>query len=95
MTGPGHNSISAQHLEQFVKRIERLKEERAALTEDERQVFAEAKGAGFDTKIMREVIRLRAMDPSDLAERKAMIELYMEALGVGEQLTGGSHEVEN
>lgn len=82
MTGPGHNSISAQHLESFVRRIERLKEEKAALTEDERQVFAEAKGAGFDTKIMREVIRLRAMDPSDLAERKAMIELYMEALGV-------------
>lgn len=82
MTGVGHNSISAQALESFVRRIERLKEERAALAEDERQVFSEAKGQGFDTKIMREVIRLRAMDPSDLAERKAMIELYMEALGV-------------
>ena len=68
--GEGHNSrdISAEHLESFVKRIERLKEERAA-------------GAGFDTKIMREVIKLRAMDPSDVAERKALIDVYLEALG--------------
>jgi uncharacterized protein (UPF0335 family) len=81
MTGTGHNSISAQALDGYVKRIERLKEERAALAEDERQVFTEAKSLGFDPKIMREVIKLRAMDPSDLAERKAMIELYMDALG--------------
>lgn len=82
MTGIGHNSISAPHLESFVKRIERLKEERAALAVDEREVFSEAKAAGFDTKIMREVIRLRAMDPSDLAERRALVDVYMEALGV-------------
>lgn len=80
--GPGHNSISAQALEGYVKRIERLKEERAALAEDEKQVFSEAKGNGFDVKIMREVIRLRAMDPSDVAERRALVDLYMEALGV-------------
>jgi len=45
-------------------------------------VFSEAKGAGFDTKIKREVIRLRAMDPSDLAERRSLVELYMKAVGV-------------
>ena len=84
MNDIGHNSrgISAQHLEQFVKRIERLNEERAALNADVREVYAEAKGNGFDTKTMREVIRLRAMDPSDMAERRAMIDLYLEALGV-------------
>lgn len=76
----GHNSISAQHLESFIKRIERLKEEKAALTVDEREVFREAQSAGFDTKTMREVIKLRALDPSEVAERKAMLELYMEVL---------------
>ncbi len=81
MTGPGHNSISAQALEQFVKRVERLQEDKAAIAEDIKSVFTEAKGAGFDVKIMREVIRLRAMDPSDLAERRALIDVYMEALG--------------
>jgi len=81
MTGAGHNSISAKALEGYVKRIERLQEDRAGVNEDIKSVFGEAKGNGFDVKIMREVIRLRAMDPSDLAERKAMIDLYMEALG--------------
>ena len=81
MTGLGHNSVSAERLTSFVQRIERLKEERAALVADEKAVFDEAKGAGFDTKIMREVIKLRAMDPSDMIERRAMIDVYLEALG--------------
>ncbi len=81
MTGPGHNSISAQALESFIKRVERLQEEKAALGEDIKEVFSEAKGAGFDPKIMREVIKIRAADPSELAERRALIEVYLEALG--------------
>ena len=81
MSEIGHNSVSAEALESFVKRIERLKEERAALAEDERSVFSEAKSAGFDPKIMREVIKIRAADPSDLAERKGLIDVYLHALG--------------
>lgn len=79
----GHNSISAQALENYVKRIERLNEEKAALGVDISEVFKEAKGAGFDPKIMRQVIRIRAEDPSDRAEREALVEVYLRALGNG------------
>ena len=77
----GHNSISAQRLTQFVTRIERLHEDRAAINADIKEIFKEASAAGFDAKIMREVIRLRAMDPSDMIERRALIDVYLEALG--------------
>lgn len=83
MSEVGHNSISAERLESYVKRIERLKEERAALGVDEREVFKEAASAGFDPKIMRQVIRIRAEDPSDRAEREALVEVYLRALGNG------------
>ncbi len=83
-TGIGHNSgdrsISAEHLTSFVKRIERLNEEKAALGVDIREVYAEAKSAGFEPKIMRKVIAERARDPSDVAEEKALIEVYMRAM---------------
>ncbi len=88
MSEIGHNSgatndqgISAQRLTSFIQRIERLQEDKVAIATDIKEVFSEAKSSGFDTKIMREVIRLRAMDPSDLAERRSLVELYMEAVG--------------
>ncbi len=62
--------------------IERLEEEKKALADDIREVYSEAKGTGFDTKIMRQVIRLRKMENADRQEQEAMLDLYLSALGM-------------
>lgn len=74
--------ISGDRLKSFVERIERLEEERRVLTADIREVFSEAKGTGFDTRIMRRVIRLRKMDKDDLDEQGALLDIYLKALGM-------------
>jgi uncharacterized protein (UPF0335 family) len=68
-------------LKSYVQRIERLEEERKALGEDIREVYAEAKTAGFDIKAMRVVVRLRKQDADERKEHEALVELYREALG--------------
>ena len=78
----GAPAVNAAHLRSFVERIERLEEEKAALTADIREVYAEAKGQGFDTKIMRQVVRLRKLDRADRQEQEAMLDLYLSALGM-------------
>jgi uncharacterized protein (UPF0335 family) len=67
-------------LKSYINRIERLNEEREALSADIREVFAEAKGTGFDTKIMRQVIRLRKLDKADYQEQEAVLDLYLTAM---------------
>lgn len=67
-------------LKSFINRIERLNEERDALCADIREVFSEAKGQGFDTKIMRQVIRLRKLDKADYQEQAAILDLYLTAM---------------
>lgn len=62
--------------------IERLEEERTALTADIREVYGEAKGNGFDTKILRQVVRLRKLDRADRQEGEAVLDLYLSALGM-------------
>lgn len=74
--------VAVERLRSFVERIERLEEERAALGADIREVYAEAKGNGFDTKVMRQVIKLRKMDASDRQEQDHLLELYKRALGL-------------
>jgi uncharacterized protein (UPF0335 family) len=74
--------IAAERLKSFVERIERLEEEKTALAADIREVFSEAKGAGFDVKTMRQIIRLRRMDQSDREEQEALLDLYRRALDV-------------
>jgi uncharacterized protein (UPF0335 family) len=74
--------IAGDRLKSFVERIERLEEERRALSNDIKEVYAEAKGTGFDVKIMRQVIRLRRMDKDDLDEQDALIDVYKRALGM-------------
>ncbi|MBP2292138.1 MULTISPECIES: DUF2312 domain-containing protein [Azospirillum] len=74
--------IAADRLRSFVERIERLEEEKRGLQEDVKEVYAEAKGTGFDTKIIRQIIRLRKMDKADRQEQEAILELYKEALGM-------------
>ncbi len=80
--GGDTGGIAAAKLRSFVERIERLETEKADLGADIREVYAEAKGNGFDTKIMRQVIRLRKMDKADFQENQAMLELYLSATGM-------------
>ena len=72
--------FAKEHLKSFIDRIERLNEEREALTADIREVYAEAKGTGFDTKIMRQVVRMRKLDKADFQEQEAILDLYLTAM---------------
>ncbi len=76
------SGFAKEHLKSFIERIERLEEEKAALAADIREVYSEAKGTGFDTKIMRQVVRLRRLDTADRQEQDAILDLYMSALGM-------------
>jgi len=76
------SGFAAGQLKSLVERIERLEEEKAALTADIREVYSEAKGVGFDTKIMRQVVRMRRLDRAERQEQEAVLDLYMSALGM-------------
>ena len=75
-------SFAQGQLRSLVERIERLEEEKKATMADIKEVYAEAKGHGFDTKILRKVISLRKRESHELAEEEAILELYMQALGM-------------
>lgn len=77
----GDNSNDPR-LKAFIERIERLNEEKAELSADITEVFKEAKSAGYDAKVMREVIKLRKMKPNDRAEREALLDNYKAAIGM-------------
>ena len=68
-------------LKSFIERIERLEEDKAAVGIDLKEVYAEAKGEGFDTKIMRKVVRLRKQDKAQRLEEEALLDLYVSAIG--------------
>ena len=72
--------VAGERLRSFVERIERLEEEKVALSADIREVYAEAKGAGFDIRVMRQLIRLRKMDKDDRSEMEAILDVYERAL---------------
>ena len=74
--------LAVERLRSFIERIERLEEERAGIAGDIREVYSEAKGAGFDTKIMRQVVRLRKMDDHDRQEQDMVLDTYLHALGM-------------
>lgn len=74
--------IAADRLRSFVERIERLEEEKAALAADIREVYSEAKGTGYDVKILRQIVRLRKMDVSDRQEQEEILDVYKRALGM-------------
>ncbi len=76
--------IGAEQLRSYIERIERLEEEKAALAADIREVYAEAKGNGFETKVMRQVVKLRKMDSADREEQEELLDLYKRALGLAE-----------
>ncbi len=78
----GSGTVASGQLKSLIERIERLEEEKKAIADDIRDVFAEAKGQGFDTKIMRQVIRLRKKDTAERQEEEALLDLYLHALGM-------------
>jgi uncharacterized protein (UPF0335 family) len=78
---PESVDVDGGHLRAFIERIERLEEEKRATMEDIKEVYAEAKGNGFDVKIMRKVISLRRMDRDKRVEEETVLELYLQALG--------------
>lgn len=75
-------SVAAGQLRSFIERIERLEEEKKTISDDIKDVYAECKGAGFDTKAVRVIIRLRKKEENERKEEEAMIELYRDALGI-------------
>ena len=80
--------LSAEHLKQFIERIERLEEEKKTIAEDIKEVFAEAKGTGFDAGTMRSIIKLRKKDKADLEEEEYLLDTYKRALGMLPELDG-------
>ena len=74
--------VTADELRQFIERVERLEQEKKDIAEQVKEVMAEAKGRGYDTKVMRKVIALRKRDRDDIAEEEAVLEMYKEALGM-------------
>jgi uncharacterized protein (UPF0335 family) len=75
--------ITADELRQFVERYERLEMEKKDIAEQQKEVMAEAKGRGYDTKVLRKVIALRKKSSDEIAEEEAVLEMYKEALGMG------------
>lgn len=80
--GDNSQAVAGAQLKSFLERIENLAEEKKAIADDIREVFAEAKGNGLDPKIMRIILRRRAMDASDRAEQDALVETYSHAVGM-------------
>lgn len=80
----GHNSepVAADRLRSLVERIERLEEERKALGSDIKDIYAEAKSAGFDVKVIRQLIRIRTKEPAEVEEQETLLDVYRRALGM-------------
>lgn len=82
MTTVSPDAVAAEQLRAFIERIERLEEEKSAIGGDIKEVYAEAKGNGFDTKVLRKIVAVRKMDANERMETEALMELYMSALGM-------------
>ncbi|AOW47160.1 hypothetical protein A4S02_10705 [Acetobacter ascendens] len=85
----GHNSndpavggIAADRLRSIIERVERLEEERKALSGDIKDIFTEAKSAGFDVKVLRQIIRIRRQEPAEVEEQETLLDVYRRALGM-------------
>ncbi|VFU09143.1 conserved hypothetical protein [Methylocella tundrae] len=76
------SGVAAAELSQFVERVERLEEEKKALSDDIRDVYAEMKGRGFDVKVVRQIVKIRKQDRDERMEMEAILELYMSALNM-------------
>ena len=84
---PGDNlegtaGFAKEQLKSFIERVERLEEEKKTIADDIKDVFAEAKGTGFDTKVIKEILKIRKQDADQRAEHEAILDLYLQALGM-------------
>ncbi len=79
---PGHNSVAADELRQFIERAEQLDAEKRDIATQTKELFAEAKGRGYDTKIVKKIIALRKRKADDVAEEDAILDIYKSALGM-------------
>ncbi len=75
-------NVAADRLKSIVERIERLEEERKALGSDIKDIYAEAKSAGFDVKVLRQLIRMRKQEPNEIEEQQTLLDVYRRALGM-------------
>ncbi|GBR43315.1 DUF2312 domain-containing protein [Gluconobacter roseus] len=88
MSTIGHNSvvneggIAADRLRSIIERVERLESERKALQSDIKDIFSEAKSAGFDVKVIKQIIRIRKQEPADVEEQETLLDVYRRALGM-------------
>lgn len=89
MSELGHNSndpavggIAADRLRSIIERVERLEEERKGLASDIKDIFTEAKSAGFDVKVLRQIIRIRKQEPSEVEEQETLLSIYRRAIGM-------------
>jgi uncharacterized protein (UPF0335 family) len=80
--GAQWGNIAVDRLRSLIERIERLEEERKALSSDIKDIFAEAKSAGFDVKVMRQLIRIRRQEPAEVEEQETLLDVYRRALGM-------------
>ncbi|SHJ50920.1 Uncharacterized conserved protein, UPF0335 family [Roseomonas rosea] len=79
---PDVGGIAADRLRSIIERVERLEEERKALADDIKDIFAEGKSAGFDVKVIRQIIRIRKQEPAEVEEQETLLDLYRRALGM-------------
>ena len=93
MTNPG--GVAADQLRAFIERIERLEEEKKCIADDIKDVYAEAKGNGYDVKVMRQVVRLRKQDANERQEIEALLDLYLHALGMASATRDAAKEDPN
>jgi uncharacterized protein (UPF0335 family) len=89
---PDVGGVAGERLKSFIERVERLEEEKRALAQDIKEVYAEAKGVGFDTKTMRQIVKLRKMDQDEVDEQEALLDVYKRALGMIPVLTEAAAE---
>ncbi|AVX03284.1 DUF2312 domain-containing protein [Maritalea myrionectae] len=78
----GQTSVAREQLRAYIERIERLEEEKKSISDDIRDVYAEAKGNGYDVKVMRQVVKLRKQEAHERQEQEAVLDLYKHALGM-------------
>lgn len=80
--GDNSYTVAADQIKALIERIERLEEEKASIAGDIKEVYAEAKGNGFDTKVLRKIVAIRKRDHNEMMEQQALLKLYLEALGM-------------
>lgn len=80
--GDNSAAVAGAQIRAFIERVERMEEEKKAITEDIREIYAEAKGNGFDTKVLKKIVAIRKMDHAQRMEQEALLDIYMAALGM-------------